>query len=762
MTTLSSPCRFLMMILYMVLYVDPGGRVYATVSEGYVDWDYILCVEDEGMRMVSKNQEFVNYNEEVLEYACVEKFLYPKADTIQLNVLQQSWLDSLISRTETDIDLAASGQVQPRERKEYRMLSTGEREDFNNAVNQLKRDRNKYDALASLHVGSRALSAHRGPGFFTWHRLFLLLFENALKEYNSIVVLPYWDPTLDSALEDPKTSIMWDASHMGNGNGFVTTGPFSQWTNQDGRTLTRNIGESGRLIRPGDVDKVLSKRNFGQISFPNADPEANLELHSYGVQMWVGGDMGRLATAANDPLYFLLHAYIDCVWEKFRQNQTNPETDWPWQFEGNAAHSYNAFLLIMPNIRSGDVRSDRYGANIYTCVDLPSYCSGTCDSTSLRCDISTSTCQTMEIPVAQRFDAPCVGTSGYQNSYCLDGNSCNEAEWAYIPTEIVYSRPPDYSTYNSYPLYSPSWVLRNDIYSPIRFRSQGDYKTLEREYPINRNPNYVDCKCKESDDGRAYLQSFGLNYMGSYREYVPVDRRLPASSVVGYVAVKRPTVGQSTRSLIRVYDDCGRICTAVCFSSDLNEYTNCSGIVDVASNEPLNYGNTFEDALYIAWNYGTDNLPKQTDRLFLKFYCNYRADWPFMSIEFSEDPAIPRPDPPEHQDERPRTTTTTTVATTTTTTTTTTTPTTTVLIEPLYCFNSSECYKDYEPTGCIPCVHETFSPCFDDESRFRQCTGTVWVPMRCYPSYLVWDQKYSICNWRTWVMYRDLWGRRKR
>ncbi|XP_021362631.1 tyrosinase-like protein 2 [Mizuhopecten yessoensis] len=60
-------------------------------------------------------------------------------------------------------------------RKEYRMLSERERENYHNCMNQLKRPNNngfsRYDELASIHSGN--INAHGGVNFLAWHRVYL-------------------------------------------------------------------------------------------------------------------------------------------------------------------------------------------------------------------------------------------------------------------------------------------------------------------------------------------------------------------------------------------------------------------------------------------------------------------------------------------------------------------------------------------------------------------------------------------------------------
>lgn len=46
-----------------------------------------------------------------------------------------------------------------------------------------------------------------------------------------------------------------------------------------------------------------------------------LEYAQGGVQVFVGGDMLDIATAANDPVFYLHHAFVDFLWEQWRQQR---------------------------------------------------------------------------------------------------------------------------------------------------------------------------------------------------------------------------------------------------------------------------------------------------------------------------------------------------------------------------------------------------------------------------------------------------------
>jgi tyrosinase len=89
-----------------------------------------------------------------------------------------------------------------------------------------------YDTFVLWHrdaFGCGVNAAHMGPAFFPWHRMYLHLFEQQLQEVDPTVSLPYWDWTVDQAMD----SWVWQDDFMG-GNGSpdddeaVMTGPFAK------------------------------------------------------------------------------------------------------------------------------------------------------------------------------------------------------------------------------------------------------------------------------------------------------------------------------------------------------------------------------------------------------------------------------------------------------------------------------------------------------------------------------------------------------
>ncbi|WAR12283.1 TYRO-like protein [Mya arenaria] len=308
------------------------------------------------------------------------------------NISRQAytWVQGLVTRS--SLGRSKRQAVRLRIRKEYRRMSDLERATFHRAVNMLKADTtvapNMYDALAAIHQGIMTTAAHGGPNFLGFHRVYLLMFENALRQKIPSVTVPYWDSTLDQPMFNPTRSVIFTNSFLGNPFGMVRTGPFAGWTTLSG-PLIRNSGQSGQLFSSAQIARILSNVRVAQITEPNAHLNTSLEFLHNQVHIWIDGQMGSLETASHDPIFWMHHAYVDYVWELFRRNQRrfgiDPTTDYP-AFVNNSMHMA-AFPMGLANFRNIDGMSEVFTSSIYTYETSPS-CSQRmpdCGSPYLRC-----------------------------------------------------------------------------------------------------------------------------------------------------------------------------------------------------------------------------------------------------------------------------------------------------------------------------------------------------------------------------------------
>ncbi|KAL6728352.1 hypothetical protein Aduo_010132 [Ancylostoma duodenale] len=292
-------------------------------------------------------------------------------------------------------------------RKEYRVMSEGERLRFHGAMWKIKLS-GEYDRITRVH-SSFELSpgAHSGPAFLPWHREFTKRLEIALRQIDPTIGLPYWDYTLDQVLPDSTMSVLWSDELMGrpDSDGQVRRGAFKNWTILDGsRYFRRNIGARGQLMTQSEIERVVTAPDISLLlSFTapqrhcaKAGDWSALEYIHGGPHVYTGGDMGVIPTATHDPIFFLHHGMIDFIWEEWRttrQSKTERETAYPENDEAcsSAAHFANTTMTPFWPMVNIDGLSNKYTDNLYQYAPRPT-CSRSkpngCGSKYLFCDLS--------------------------------------------------------------------------------------------------------------------------------------------------------------------------------------------------------------------------------------------------------------------------------------------------------------------------------------------------------------------------------------
>ncbi|WP_055703105.1 MULTISPECIES: tyrosinase family protein [Streptomyces] len=234
-------------------------------------------------------------------------------------------------------------------RKNQSSLSRAERRRFVDALLKLKRS-GEYDEYVRMHIdfyvsdGDHGLRvAHMAPSFFPWHRRFLLDFERALQRIDPGVAVPYWDWTKDRS---PAASLWGDDLMGGNGrrgDRQVMTGPFAHGNGRwpikegvtDGEFLTRDLGRPQDPIdlpTPQDVAWAMDDPQYDVSPWNSTAAEGfrnKLEgwtsargkerwRNHNRVHRWVGGHMLGGASV-NDPVFWLNHAFVDLLWDRWQR-----------------------------------------------------------------------------------------------------------------------------------------------------------------------------------------------------------------------------------------------------------------------------------------------------------------------------------------------------------------------------------------------------------------------------------------------------------
>lgn len=224
--------------------------------------------------------------------------------------------------------------------------------------------------------------------------LFSSRFETALRQKDKSVVLPYWDSVLDNQnITAPRKTVLFTKDFIGNGNGNVTDGPFKNWRDIFNCPLNRNISRPGsELMSPEIVEWIENDISVFLVEdiidhFWSAERLETIEGQHNLPHGWVGGMMAILSSSPKDPAFFLHHAYVDYIWEKFRQKQLrlgkNPEyytglgvSEWI-----SESKNYNLTLFHAPYrnmdcfkwMKNIDGYSNIFTENLYVYEDSPTY-----------------------------------------------------------------------------------------------------------------------------------------------------------------------------------------------------------------------------------------------------------------------------------------------------------------------------------------------------------------------------------------------------
>ncbi|MFI5617086.1 tyrosinase family protein [Streptomyces sp. NPDC051567] len=232
-------------------------------------------------------------------------------------------------------------------RQNQKNLTSAQKKRFTAAVLELKRN-GVYDAFVRTHdtyfVPDRDRKlrvGHMSPSFFPWHRRYLLEFEKQLRTVDPGVCVPYWDWTTDTS----PVSSLWADDFLGgtgrDGDRQVMTGPFAHerggWNVtvgvREARFLTRNLGrpqDPVSLPTPAELRWALGDPVYDVSPWDStvggfrnklegwAAPRSEHWRNHNKVHQWIGGHMTG-GTAPNDPVFWLHHAFVDLIWDRWQQ-----------------------------------------------------------------------------------------------------------------------------------------------------------------------------------------------------------------------------------------------------------------------------------------------------------------------------------------------------------------------------------------------------------------------------------------------------------
>uniref|UniRef100_A0A9J2Q8W3 ShKT domain-containing protein n=1 Tax=Ascaris lumbricoides TaxID=6252 RepID=A0A9J2Q8W3_ASCLU len=262
--------------------------------------------------------------------------------------------------------------------------------------------------------------------------------EIGLRLIDPTVSIPYWDNVMDNYLPDPRDSILFSPIFEGEVDnfGFVVTGPYAYWRTIDGSgAILRMLGREGSLWTEYTLNDIMMQTTIENMLHYTAPLQGcplpmNLNalefVHSY-IHLWIGGHMHDPPTSANDPIFYPYHAFVDFVWELWRQTHQTPqarEMEYPPDIAicGDPQHFGNSFMRPYFNLINRDGLSNMYTDQMYRYAPRPG-CSAqmpACGSQYLFCDVrGVPHCVSKIKPYGV-----CVGFEGLDacfNSVCQNG-----------------------------------------------------------------------------------------------------------------------------------------------------------------------------------------------------------------------------------------------------------------------------------------------------------------------------------------------------
>lgn len=195
-----------------------------------------------------------------------------------------------------------------------------------------------------------SIGIHQRDHFLTWHRWFILQYENLLRQVDCNFTIAYWDWSAVSSnpFSTANKSDLWhsaDTGFGGDGGGMsfcVQTGPFreNEWSivplpagsppEPGPRCLVRMF--NGNPPDTVAVERVLKTE---VANFTDFELMLRINLHDL-VHCLIDGTMCSIDSAAA-PEFFLHHGFIDKIWD-----------DWQKKSEARKNVFFSTINQIMP------------------------------------------------------------------------------------------------------------------------------------------------------------------------------------------------------------------------------------------------------------------------------------------------------------------------------------------------------------------------------------------------------------------------------
>lgn len=218
-----------------------------------------------------------------------------------------------------------AGAPAGRERKNVASLSAQEIQTLQTAFTGLMQrdpsDASSYFALAGLHGLPTSWCLHHEERFDPWHRVYLKLFEDALRSVPGCqdMTLPYWDLTtaLPALLQQPPFASYTLPTDPGASATPPEPGIYFPYTTQryTPAEFKQNLQELGVLQ---DITTSLSQSLWGAYNI-NGYLDFSIQAHDGG-HLSIGPTMADQNVSSYDPVFWFYHCNLDRLWLSWQQN----------------------------------------------------------------------------------------------------------------------------------------------------------------------------------------------------------------------------------------------------------------------------------------------------------------------------------------------------------------------------------------------------------------------------------------------------------
>lgn len=152
--------------------------------------------------------------------------------------------------------------------------------------------------------------------FLPWHRAYLVYWENQMRDRNAGASQPWWDWTSARSHAAGVPEIFATPRVAGAANPLFN-GPVPAMNGRPARRTVRFPGAPAELPAPAELDALLGLSDF--LDFQEQLEDIHDRIHGWSGGLnprnpAQGGDMGAVARAAFDPIFWAHHCMIDRIW----------------------------------------------------------------------------------------------------------------------------------------------------------------------------------------------------------------------------------------------------------------------------------------------------------------------------------------------------------------------------------------------------------------------------------------------------------------